>query len=279
MTIPLNTNFQPDDTIWYDGSTLANAKMRGMLAYGDPANNILELYNLTNTANIEYAITKPEAGQVIYFLNTATTLSYSSFSHILYLMPPDSFYEIETETQNNENVITQIENYCCIGTTPTTDFFGNPIDTTPPDKRCHGFVANDSIWQERDDGRRITARVDREDCANGALYVSLSTGHFQQDRNIYKDNGSIIANVFGVFANLSGKILFTEGGEVFDQLVEREQFNPTGPTIAIDKYFTGTPSDEYLIHVSSTITSNVAGKIAPDLPRSSGSGFGGRKGR
>lgn len=277
MTIPLNTNFQPDDTIWYDGSTLANAKMRGTLLYGDPANNILELYNLTNTANIEYAITKPDAGQAIYFLNTATTLSYSSFSHILYLMPPDSFFEIETETQNNENVITQIENYCCIGTTPTTDFFGNPIDTTPPDKRCHGFVANDSIWQERDDGVRITAKVDREDCANGALYVSLSTGHFQSDRNIYKDNGSITANIFGVFANLSGLITYSD--VVVDLLVEREQFDPIGPTIAIDKYFTESATGAYIIRVESTVTSNVAGRITPDLPRSSGGGFGGRKGR
>lgn len=275
MTFPIGTNIQPEDTVWYGNTVFANAPYKGYMGYADAANDLIEIYNITNTANIEYAIAKPDVGQNLYFLNSAVTLSYTSFSHILYLKPPNTFFQVTT-TSNTDNVIELAERYCCIQTTVIRDNFGNPIDTTPPDKKCHGFVANDNIWQERDDGRRITAVVDREDCANGALYVSLATGHFQQNRNIYKDNGSITANIFAAFANLSGKILYTEGGPGFDLLVEREQFEPREPTVAIDKYFTGTGSDEFVIHVDSTVTPNTVGRINPEKPI--GNGFGNRKG-
>ena len=269
MTIP---SIQPDDTIWYGntGPGIANAPFQGTYLYSNTTENLLELHNITNTANIEFAITLPDVGQNIYFLNSSVSFAYSSFREILYLYPPDTFF-IETDTDTNtDNTIISLENYCCAGTTLIRDNFGNIVDQTPLDRNCHGFMPNDSIWQELSNGRRITARVDKEDCANGALYVSLATGHFEEDRNIYKDNGSLQANVFVVYANLSGKIAFVESA--VDLLVEREQFDPIGPTIAIDKYFTESATGAYLISVEVTKTANTIGKITPDLPDGDGHG-------
>ena len=242
MTISPSTVILPEDTIWYGntGPTIANAPFQGTLLYSDVSNNLIELYNLTNTANIELAISKPDVGENIYFLNSSIVFAYTNFTHLLYLYPPESFYE-DDEIPVEANTENSIENYCCINTSTTKDFFGNDVDTTTkPDKRCHGFTENDYVWQQRDDGRRISARVDREDCANGALYVSLATGHFQQNRNIYKDNGSITANIFGAFANLSGKISYSIG--------------VTEEPIAIDRFFTIAPIEEYVIDTNAVST-------------------------
>lgn len=128
------------------------------------------------------------------------------------------------------------------------------------------------------DARLVQATVVREDCANNALFVENVTGKFVKNIPICKCGGlsdedivklcegcgcgnncecteEVInnlqfiqpcADLVGVFADTQ-EISVIEG----DYLVEREQWNPLGPFIAVDKHFiiNDDYSDKYLILV------------------------------
>lgn len=201
-----NTSFiQARDLIYNNGPNIQTAITFGNMMYLDSPNTYIEIYNLVNASNIELEMTKYDVRENLWVANSAVTFRYKNLTEILYLRPPASFFT--AGSSNTGNTIEAIENYCCPpGEELIRDSYGNFYPPVTLDANCHGFKANDTIWQLRRDGRRVTGIVAKEDCANGTLYIDKATGLFQKNRDIYKDNGSITANVFAVFANTTGKI-------------------------------------------------------------------------
>lgn len=242
---------QGGSVVYNKSSNIAQSNTIGVVMYYDQPNTYMDVYNLVNTSNNELPMTKFDVGERIWVANTNTSFYYKDYTEILYLYPPATF-TIDGTSNTGNNINDSIENYCCESTSNNLikDSFGNWFPPETIDTRCHGFAANDIIWQDRTDGKRVLALVAKEDCANGALFIDKATGLFQKDRMIYKDNGSIAANVWSVFANTTGKITLPR-----QYIVSMPDYGPgpnrTTPPLAIfiDTANTANiePTDEYYV--------------------------------